>query len=119
MNTEFKPIKKSLSEIPLEEAHGGSGSRQLIFSKNDKVSSQFEAWTKGYLPVGACYDWHHHDKVDEFFIVLKGIGTIEYKDGTKFDYKAGDVMYNPAGLAHKIENTDSVENEFYFIRLNQ
>lgn len=112
------PIKKSLSEIKTEHAHGGSGSRQVLFSKQDNVSSQFEAWTKGYLPIGSSYDWHNHENVDEFFIVLKGTGFIEYEDGTKFIYKEGDIIYNPSGLKHRIENTDIIENEFYFIRLN-
>jgi len=114
-----KPIKKSLSDVPLEHAHGGSGSRQVIFSKMDAVSSQFEAWTKGFLPVGSAYDWHHHDAVDEFFIILNGKGFIEYKDGTKFNYDTGDVFYNPAGLPHRIENTDDKENIFFFIRVNE
>ncbi|HEY1097212.1 MAG TPA: cupin domain-containing protein [Alphaproteobacteria bacterium] len=119
MTTARKPIKKSLSSIQKEEAHGGSGSRQVIFSPADQLSSQFEAWTKGYLPAGASYDWHQHDAVDEFFIVLEGTGYIEYKDGTKFDYKKDDTFCNPAGLAHKIENTGTIESIFYFFRLKE
>ena len=116
--TERTPIKKSLSDITIEQAHGGSGSRQVLFSKSDMVSAQFEAWTKGFLPAGAAYDWHHHDGVDEFFIVLSGTGIIDYKDGTTHQYKEGDTFYNPAGLAHRIENTGSAESVFYFFRLN-
>ena len=119
MTAPFQPIKKSLSDIAVEQAHGGSGSRQVLFSKTDHVSSHFEAWTKGFLPAGAAYDRHHHDGIDEFWIVLQGQGYIEYKDGTKFDYKPGDVVYNPANLDHTIQNTGKTESEFYFIRLDQ
>lgn len=116
--TDFAPIKKSLKDIALEQAHGGAGSRQVIFSKADTVSSQFEAWTKGFLPTGKSYEWHQHDNVDEFFLVLSGSGFIEYQDGTRFDYQSGDTIYNPAGLSHRIENTGSDESTFYFFRLN-
>lgn len=114
-----KPLKKSLISIPFEEAHGGSGKRQVIFSSQDNVSSQFEAWTKGFLPVGEKYDWHSHINVDEFFIVLSGIGVVEYEDGTYFTYQEGDVMYNPSDLKHRIINEGDVESVFYFIRMNK
>lgn len=112
-----KPIKKSLSDIKIEEAHGGSGSRQMIFSPADNVSGPFEAWTKGFLPAGKAYDWHHHDGVDEFFIVLDGTGIITYEGGEPISYKEDDVFYNPENLPHRIENTGNVDSVFYFIRM--
>lgn len=112
------PIKKSLSTVEREGAHGGSGGRQLLFSNKEDITKNLEAWTKGFLPVGAIFDWHGHINVDEFFIILKGEGYIEYENGVKFNYKEGDIMYNPAGLNHKIVNTDRIENEFFFIRVN-
>jgi len=117
-NTTRKPAKKSLPEIPLEHAHGGSGSRQLIFSTADVfVSSQFDAMTKGYLAKGGMFDWHDHRDIDEFFIVTSGRGTIEYEDGTVFQYAAGDIIYNPANIKHRIINTAEDNNEFFFIRI--
>jgi len=82
------------------------------------VSPQFEAMTKGFLPPGASYDWHQHDGVDELFLVVDGTGSIEYADGSKFDYRSGDIFYSPAGLSHKLVNTGQADNIFYFIRLN-
>ena len=114
------PTKRSLGSIPMEDAHGGAGSRQLIFSKADQfVSSQFEAMTKGFLPSKASYDWHKHDGVDELFWVVSGSGSIEYEDGKKFPYQAGDTFYSPAGIAHKIENLGDAESVFFFIRLKE
>lgn len=66
-----KPFKKSLHLIPLEEAHGGSGSRQVLLSKADPVSQYFEAMTKGYLKADTQFDWHSHEDIDEFFLVIK------------------------------------------------
>lgn len=67
-----KPFKKSLKIIPMEAAHGGSGKRQLILSKDDAVSEQFQAMTKGFLKAGSIFDRHFHENIDEFFLVLKG-----------------------------------------------
>lgn len=102
-----KPFKKSLGHIPREDAHGGSGSRQLVLSPTDEVSSQFQAMTKGCLPASAVFDWHQHENIDEFFLVLAGTG-----------FKEDDLIYIPANTEHRIENTGSNENVFYFIRLN-
>lgn len=112
------PFKKSLSDIPVEAAHGGSGSRQLILSPNDAVSSHFHAMTKGYLAAGGVFDWHDHDKIDEFFFVLQGTGYIEFKDGTKIEYAPDDLVYIPANTAHRMENTSTEENQFFFIRID-
>ncbi len=112
------PFKKSISEIPLEDAHGGSGKRQLILSTDDAVSSRFHAMTKGYLAAGGVFDWHDHDQIDEFFLVLHGTGYIEFKDGTKIDYAPDDLIYIPANTAHRIENTGTDESRFFFIRLD-
>lgn len=112
------PIKKNLSTIQKEDAHAGAGQRQVLFSKSDSVSSPFEAWTKGFLPAGGCYDWHEHQNIDEYFIVIQGKGFIEYSDGTKFDYSTDDIFFNPANLSHRIVNQGDKESIFYFIRMN-
>jgi quercetin dioxygenase-like cupin family protein len=112
------PFKKSLSDIEKEEAHVGSGARQLILSKLDPVSSQLEAMTKGFLAAGAQFDWHSHNSIDEFFLVLRGTGAISFRDGTEMQYKPDDLIYIPANQEHRIENTGDEENHFYFVRLN-
>ncbi|MGV8150128.1 MAG: cupin domain-containing protein [Candidatus Woesearchaeota archaeon] len=113
-----RPFKKHLNDINLEDAHGGSGRRKLILSNNDPISSQMHAMTKGYLAPNGVFDWHLHEGVDEFFLVLKGNGYIEFEDGTIFEYKPDDLIYIPSNIKHRIENTDKIENEFFFIRLN-
>ena len=113
-----KPFIKHLPEISIEAAHSGSGKRQLLLSKQDAVSSQLEAMTKGYLEPGGVFDWHQHENIDEFFLILKGTGLIKYADGTTFEYKPDDLIYSPSNLDHKITNTGTETNEFFFIRLN-
>ncbi len=112
-----KQFKKSLNSIAIESAHGGSGRRQLILSKADFISSQMEAMTKGFLSPKGVFDWHSHKDIDEFFLVTKGSGVIEFDDGAKINYSKDDLIYIPANIKHRIENTGKLENEFFFIRL--
>lgn len=111
------PIKRNIASIAKEDAHGGAGQRQILFSRQDDVSKHFDAWTKGFLPPGASYDWHDHKNIDEFFIVLSGNGFIEYAGGRKLDYAEGDTFYNPANLSHRIVNEGGKESVFYFMRV--
>lgn len=73
--------------------------------------------TKGYLPAGGQFDWHFHDKIDEFFIVLKGSGIIEYRSNESQEYQAGDLIYIPSNIEHRISASTAADNEFYFVRL--
>jgi mannose-6-phosphate isomerase-like protein (cupin superfamily) len=113
-----QPFKKHLNSINIESAHGGSGRRQLLLSKDDLISSQMEAMTKGFLAPKGIFDWHSHQDIDEFFLVTQGTGFIEFEDCTKIEYSKDDLIYIPSNTKHRIENTGEVENEFFFIRLN-
>ncbi len=122
MSDERQPFKKTIADIPIEDAHGGSGSRRLLLDSTDPISRNLEAMTEGFLPLGKAFDWHTHHLVDEFFIVTQGTGFIEYDgDGyegeKKIDYKEGDLIYSPANISHRLENTGTVDNKFLFIRV--
>ena len=111
-----KPLKKLLTEIPIEWTHGWSGSRKLLLSSLDDISWSLEAMTQGFLPVWSCFDWHLHDGLDEFFLVIQGIWTIEFRD-QKIYYTANDLIYIPSNTEHKITAEGLLENQFYFIRV--
>lgn len=116
-NQTRKPFKKNISEIPVEEAHGGSGKKKLILSKADQISNQLHAMTKGFLLKNGCFDWHDHDDIDEFFLVIKGTGIVEFEDGTTMEYKTEDIIYMPSNIKHKM--TAKEDSEFYFIRIKE
>ncbi|MES2930961.1 MAG: cupin domain-containing protein [Patescibacteria group bacterium] len=115
-NQTRKPFKKNISEIPVEEAHGGNGKRKLILSTKDSISNQLHAMTKGFLAVNGCFDWHEHEDIDEFFLVIKGMGIVEFEDGTTMEYKTEDIIYMSSNLKHKI--TAQEDSEFFFMRIN-
>lgn len=106
--------KINLREIPLEEAHGGSGKRQMLISNDHLESKNWDGFTKGYLNTGGVFDWHSHENIDEVFIVIKGEG-IFWNGDESTSYEVDDVIRIPANLNHKLEaKTDS---EFFFIRV--
>jgi len=111
-NNKFK--KFNLNEIPLEDAHGGSGKRQLLVSGEHVSSDNLEAITKGFLNSGSSYDWHTHEGIDEIFIVLKGGGKF-YCEDEEAEYKEGDIFITAPNVNHKI--TAEEVSEFYFIRV--
>ena len=113
-----KPFRKNIEAVPVEDAHGGNGSRKLLLSKDDPVSSNFQAMTKGFLPAKGVWDWHQHESVDEYFVVLSGSGKIDFRDGNSWDFGPQDLIYVPADTEHRIENTSAGVSEFFFVRLD-
>ena len=112
----MKFSKRSLSEIPQEEAHGGSGSRQMLHDANLDLSQNWEAVTKGFLPSGQMFDWHEHKDIDEMWIVTKGEGMF-YCDEQEVVYRPGDVFTVTANTQHKI--AADTDTEGFFIRIKK
>ena len=112
----MKFTKQNIKDIPVEAAHGGSGSRQMLVSTDKLTSRYFEAITKAFLEVGKIFDWHEHNDIDEVYIVLKGIGKF-YCNNEVVDYQVGDVITIPANTKHKIEALGNETNEYYFFRI--
>lgn len=107
---------RHISEIPFEGTHDLPNSRQTLATKDDVVTNNIDALTKGVLPAGKVWDWHNHQDYDELCIVLKGEGIFYWED-EKVNYSAEDVIIIPAQGKHKIEAIGSIDNEFYFVRI--
>jgi len=107
---------KNISQIPFEGIHDQPNSRQTLATKNDLVTDNIDAMTKGTLKPGEVWDWHAHDEYDELGIVLKGLGKF-YWENDVVEYKPDDVIIIPAGGNHKFEAIGSETNEFYFVRI--
>lgn len=112
----MKFAKTNIDDIPIENAHGGAGSRQMLIQPDQVESRYFEAVTKGFLPSGQLFDWHVHEDTDEVFIVTKGHGVFSCENQTT-DYAAGDVITVGANLKHKIEANGDETTEGFFIRV--
>jgi mannose-6-phosphate isomerase-like protein (cupin superfamily) len=94
----------------------------VMLSLDDDISGNLEAMTKGFLNPGFNYEWHHHDDLDEFFVVLQGEGGVLYKDDdgeiNAYPYNKRDVFYMPAGVSHEIQCVGSETSEYFFVRIN-
>jgi len=109
-----KFVKTNLSDIPLEDAHGGAGKRQMVISSEQVTTKHLEAITKGFLKPGEKYPLHTHEGMDEICIVLKGNGKF-YCENEMLEYHEGDVFSVHSTAEHTYEATD--DSEFYFIRV--
>ncbi len=107
---------KHISEIPLEGTHDLPGSRQTLATRDDLVTDNIDAMTKGLLEPGQYWDWHSHDEHDELGIVLAGTGKFYWEDQI-VDYKPDDVIIIPAGSKHKFVAGGDTQSQFYFVRI--
>lgn len=48
--------------------------------------------------------WYRQEQ-DEWVILLQGEASLSYEDGREVELFAGDYLYIPAGLAHRVERT--------------
>ena len=114
MNKKFKIF--NISQVPFEEIHNTPGSRQTLATKDDLITSNIDALTKGTLKPGEKWDWHKHEIYDEVGIVLKGTGKFFCQDEI-VEYKSEDVIIIPANSLHKFEADGEISSEFYIIRI--
>lgn len=115
-------IKQRLADIPVEGAHGGTGSRQMLVQPEHITTQFLEAITKGFLKSGGVFDWHNHIDTDEIFIVTQGNGKYYYKERESdpeqvFEYEEGDVITAPGNHYHKIVAEGPEETQGFFVRV--
>lgn len=112
----MKIIKRAATDIPKEEAHGGTGFRKVFASPEYLKSNNLEAMTHGFLPAGNAFDWHDHTDIEEIMYVLKGEGNV-FDDEGEYTYAPEDVFIFPANTQHKIVNSSNEEHEMIFVRV--
>ncbi len=57
--------------------------------------------------ITAIGEWYDQNR-DEWVIVLQGEATLAYGDGTSIQLRAGDYIFLPAHLKHRVEYTSDV-----------
>ena len=101
-------IHMSLADVPvvggLHEDEGWVDMRVqfLLDAANTGADDFLLGWT--VLPPGARHDRHLHHNADEFFVVLRGAGSIYTDTGTE-PASEGDVIWTPRGKYHGFDNT--------------
>ena len=63
------------------------------------------------LPAGLQVPYHYHEKRESILIILSGEAT-EIVEGKEVPFKAGDVIYLPAGEKHGVINRSNSDVRF-------
>jgi mannose-6-phosphate isomerase-like protein (cupin superfamily) len=113
-----KIVVRHLNEVPVEDAHGGWGTRQLIFSNPDIPNSKLVAATIGFLPAKGRFKTHKHESVDEVMTIIKGRARIE-SGRQKFNVCPGYFVLFPSGVQHSIINTGCGKLTAQFVRFKR
>ena len=111
-------LVRHADDIKAEDAHGGAGQRQLIFSNKDIPISKLEAVTIGRLPAKGVFETHAHENVDELMIVVSGKAQVT-ASGKKTTVEAGHFVLFPSGVKHKIANTKKTPFIAQFVRFRR
>lgn len=107
----MKSLKCNVNSVNVIEDRGGE--IQVLISPKTVGSSQLVMGVSR-LPVNAVIKNHIHDYSEESFFVLKGEGVIHLQDRESIDFKAGDAVLVPKGVAHTIINTGDETLEVIF-----
>ena len=91
----------------LADARVATGMRAQLDLRRRQIAAGADhvvGWT--VLKPGARHENHRHHHCDEFFIVIKGHGTI-YTDSGEKPSGEGNVVYSPRGCWHGFNNTSN------------
>ena len=69
--------------------------------------------------VGLAGGWHHHGERDSYIYMLRGAITIEFGPGGTESVvaRAGDLVFNPAGLVHREVTGNDGPAELLVVRI--
>ncbi len=90
-----------ITDVPFLETPDGTMRDSFIINKE---TCGAQGMTAGLVFVRP-HDKNHEDvhEVEELFYIVKGKGKITY-DGKPLDVEAGDMVYMPAHVAHRVIN---------------
>jgi mannose-6-phosphate isomerase-like protein (cupin superfamily) len=73
-----------------------------------KVVAELNGQEVKIVKVQGIFPWHHHDDVDEFFLVWKGRFRIEFRDRV-VNLEPGEGLVVPRGTEHRTAAEDEAE----------
>ena len=97
----------NLFELEQEKAvaHDGLGEilfRRIATSADISGACNFLDFTT--MPPGSSIGKHtHRDSEEEYYLILRGRGRMQ-QNGEEFEVKAGDLICNPPGGTHALQN---------------
>ena len=112
---------KNFLDVPLEKLniHGGKGMclHNTLYTSDDfEVSIIFLNYT--VIPCGGSFGIHTHENDNEIYIVLEGTG-VYFCNGEKVSVRSGDILINPIGGTHYLENSIDSEMRLLVFAVSQ
>lgn len=92
-------------------ANPGVVSRQLL--NPDNSQSRRITLTEVRLEPGACQPRHTHERSEQIWYAVRGVGKLLLAEGQEREFRAGDVARFEEGDVHGLEN--SAQEEFVYI----
>ncbi len=65
-----------------------------------KIVGQVNDFHVKLVKVKGEFEWHHHDREDELFLVLRGRMTVQLRDG-EVPLREGEFVVVPKGVEHR------------------
>jgi len=96
--------KVNISELVLEDAHGGELKKKVLVAKKDIDNKHLMFVNEAYIDTGKEMSSHLHDDMEEVFYFLSGEGEMSVGEETT-KIKAGDRIIAPAKQSQWIKNT--------------
>lgn len=107
---------KDLQYIPAshEDPTNPGVLKKVLLTKKDIIFGQIQMINWAKLPPGNSFRKHHHEDMQEIFIVLEGEAEIII-DGEKDMLYKGDAVITPIGKNHEMQNHTS--EDVYYIAI--
>ncbi|HLO42453.1 MAG TPA: cupin domain-containing protein [Phycisphaerales bacterium] len=65
-----------------------------------RVAAELNGQQVKLVKFKGAFDWHHHEREDELFLVHRGAFTMEFRD-RKVALTAGEMLVVPRGVEHR------------------
>ena len=97
-----------------EKMRGGDGCTEITHLVDCANEKNIRMLAQVTLQPGSSIGSHNHDSETEYYIILKGSGTVN-DNGTEKPVASGDVMVTGNGASHSISNTGAVPMVFHAV----
>jgi mannose-6-phosphate isomerase-like protein (cupin superfamily) len=75
---------------------------------NPRIVGELNGQHVKLVKILGSFDWHHHEREDELFLVHRGNFQMEFRDRT-IDLAPGDMLIVPRGVEHRPVATEETE----------
>ena len=106
--------RKNMKTEAKEKMRGGEGTTNFTYIVDGDKIPHARLMAELVLHPGASIGEHNHEKETEYYIILRGTGTV-IDEGTPREVHPGDVVITGNGASHSIKNTGKEDLVFHAI----